>query len=46
MKQRRTIGRPAAAALVGCPPQTLAYRALVAKPVHSVASTTVPREKS
>jgi hypothetical protein len=46
MKQRRTIGRPAAAALVGCPPQTLTYRALVAKPVHTIALTTVPEETS
>ena len=46
MKQRRTIDIHAAGTLVGCPPQPLAYRALVAKPVHSVALTTVPREKS
>ena len=46
MEQRRTIGIHAAGAVVGCPPQTLAYRALLAKPVHTIPLTTVPKETS
>ena len=45
MKQRRTIGIHAAGALVGCHPQTLAYRALVAKRVHTIALTTLTKAK-
>ena len=47
MKQCRTIGIPPAAALVGCLPQTLAYRALVAgQPVYWIALAPVPKEQS
>ena len=45
MKQGKIVGIHEAAALVGCLPQTLAYRALVAKRVHTIALTTLTKAK-
>ncbi len=47
MKQGKIVSIHEAAALVGCLPQTLAYRALVAgQRVYRISLTTVPEERS